>query len=100
MALFFRYAAPDASQSKPDAARTLNGSGGRGAAVAEAVQVRRLLEANSEELDSLVNALDGQYVLPAAGGDLLRDGPGVLPTGMAAVTAEIVAGLQQSVKGC
>lgn len=29
----------------------------------------------------MVGALAGRYVLPAAGGDLLRDGPGVLPTG-------------------
>lgn len=25
--------------------------------------------------------LPGEYILPAVGGDLLRDGPGVLPTG-------------------
>ena len=30
----------------------------------------------------MMTALQGQYVLPAAGGDLLRDGPGVLPTGV------------------
>lgn len=50
--------------------------------VADAVHVRRLLDRNSEELDSLARALDGQFILPEAGGDLLRDGPGVLPTGV------------------
>ena len=49
----------------------------------DALQVRALLERNSEELDSFVKALNGEYVLPEAGGDLLRDGPGVLPTGAA-----------------
>ena len=43
--------------------------------------MRQLLCRNTEELDSLVSALGGGYVLPEAGGDLLRDGPGVLPTG-------------------
>lgn len=33
-----------------------------------------------EELAGVVKALNGEYVLPAVGGDLLRDGPGVLPT--------------------
>lgn len=36
---------------------------------------------NSEELDSVRQDMDGQYVLPAPGVDLLRDGAGVLPTG-------------------
>ena len=36
---------------------------------------------NTEELSGIVTALAGGYVLPEAGGDLLRDGPGVLPTG-------------------
>jgi magnesium chelatase subunit H len=40
-----------------------------------------LLSQSTEELDSIVNALDGGYVLAAPGGDLLRDGPAVLPTG-------------------
>ena len=30
----------------------------------------------------MLRALNGEYILPEAGGDLLRDGPGVLPTGM------------------
>ena len=33
----------------------------------------------------MLRALRGEYVLPEAGGDLLRDGAGVLPTGDAAV---------------
>ena len=47
----------------------------------DAAEVRRLLACNSEELSSFIKALNGEYVQPAAGGDLLRDGPGVLPTG-------------------
>lgn len=30
----------------------------------------------------MLGALEGGWVAPEAGGDLLRDGPGVLPTGM------------------
>ncbi|KAK3245427.1 Magnesium chelatase [Cymbomonas tetramitiformis] len=58
--------------------------GGAGVAesrLAEAVEIRDLLLRNTEELESAVKALNGEFVLPAAGGDLLRDGPGVLPTG-------------------
>lgn len=40
-----------------------------------------LLDCNTEELGSMLRALNGEYVLPEAGGDLLRDGAGVLPTG-------------------
>lgn len=29
----------------------------------------------------MLGALEGGWVAPEAGGDLLRDGPGVLPTG-------------------
>ena len=50
-------------------------------ALAEAVEIRALLRKNTEELAGAVKALSGEYVLPAVGGDLLRDGPGVLPTG-------------------
>lgn len=35
----------------------------------------------SEELGGLLRGLGGGWVPPEAGGDLLRDGPGVLPTG-------------------
>ncbi|GBG70565.1 hypothetical protein CBR_g6691 [Chara braunii] len=47
----------------------------------EAVAIRDLLRQNTEEIESLIRGLNGDYVLPATGGDLLRDGPGVLPTG-------------------
>ena len=48
----------------------------------EALDICSLLQKNTEELSSTMKALEGQYVLPAPGGDLLRDGPGVLPTGI------------------
>ena len=51
------------------------------AVIDEALTISQLLQRNSEELSSLLAALGGEYVLPEAGGDLLRDGPGVLPTG-------------------
>lgn len=44
--------------------------------VAEALRIQRLLGSNTEELRSVVRALNGEYVLPEAGGDLLRDGAG------------------------
>ena len=47
----------------------------------EAFSIVELLKKNVEEIDSVVNALNGGYVLPAPGGDLLRDGTSVLPTG-------------------
>lgn len=47
----------------------------------EATAIVTLLSKNTEELDSVINALNGGYVLPAPGGDLLRDGTSVLPTG-------------------
>ena len=47
----------------------------------EAKNIVSLLSRNTEELESLVCALDGGYVKPAPGGDLLRDGTAVLPTG-------------------
>jgi magnesium chelatase subunit H len=34
-----------------------------------------------DELTNLLRGLNGEYIPPAPGGDLLRDGPGVLPTG-------------------
>ena len=40
-----------------------------------------MLRKNTEELTGVIRALGGEYVPPATGGDLLRDGPGVLPTG-------------------
>ena len=47
----------------------------------EASLIASLLAQSTEELDSVVTALNGGYVPAAPGGDLLRDGPAVLPTG-------------------
>ncbi len=47
----------------------------------EAWLLRELLMQTSDELTNLLRGLNGEYILPAPGGDLLRDGPGVLPTG-------------------
>jgi magnesium chelatase subunit H len=49
--------------------------------VEAAVQIRDLLGQNTDELTNLLRGLNGEYIPPAPGGDLLRDGPGVLPTG-------------------
>jgi len=47
----------------------------------ESQQIRDLLLKTSEEMTNLIRGLNGEYIPPAPGGDLLRDGPGVLPTG-------------------
>ncbi|BAY09015.1 magnesium chelatase subunit H [Calothrix sp. NIES-2098] len=47
----------------------------------EGEEIRDLLMQSTEELTNLLRGLNGEYILPAPGGDLLRDGPGVLPTG-------------------
>ena len=44
-------------------------------------EVSSLLHQNTDELTNLLRGLNGEYIPPAPGGDLLRDGPGVLPTG-------------------
>ncbi len=44
-------------------------------------QIRNLLAQNTDELTNLLRGLNGEYIPPAPGGDLLRDGIGVLPTG-------------------
>jgi magnesium chelatase subunit H len=46
-----------------------------------AMTIAGLLDRSSDELQSVVKGLDGGYIPPAPGGDLLRDGPSVLPTG-------------------
>ena len=48
---------------------------------AEAIQIRDLLSQTTDEITNLLRGLNGEYIPPAPGGDLLRDGPGVLPTG-------------------
>lgn len=47
----------------------------------EALQIQSLLKQTTDELTNLLRGLNGEYIPPAAGGDLLRDGLGVLPTG-------------------
>ena len=47
----------------------------------ELEQIRSLLLRTDEEMTNLLRGLNGEYIPPAPGGDLLRDGPGVLPTG-------------------
>ncbi|MGF1602206.1 MAG: magnesium chelatase subunit H [Thermosynechococcaceae cyanobacterium] len=47
----------------------------------EAIEIRSLLAQTGDELTNLLRGLNGEYIPPAPGGDLLRDGPGVLPTG-------------------
>ncbi|MEO1340435.1 MAG: magnesium chelatase subunit H, partial [Cyanobacteria bacterium J06635_13] len=47
----------------------------------EAVKIRDLLAQNTDEMTNLLRGLNGEYIAPAPGGDLLRDGSGVLPTG-------------------
>jgi magnesium chelatase subunit H len=49
--------------------------------ISEAAEIATLLYRSTEELDAIVTALDGGYVLPNPGGDLIRDGSSVLPTG-------------------
>ena len=50
-------------------------------AIQEAKFIRDLLLKTPEEMVNLLRGLNGEYIPPAPGGDLLRDGPGVLPTG-------------------
>jgi magnesium chelatase subunit H len=49
--------------------------------ITEAFQIRDLLSQTTDELTNLLRGLNGEYIPPAPGGDLLRDGIGVLPTG-------------------
>jgi magnesium chelatase subunit H len=47
----------------------------------EGERIRDLLARNTDEITNLLRGLNGEYIPPAPGGDLLRDGSGVLPTG-------------------
>ncbi|NEP39489.1 MAG: magnesium chelatase subunit H [Okeania sp. SIO2G4] len=47
----------------------------------DAANIRDLLMQNTDELTNLLRGLNGEYIPAAPGGDLLRDGVGVLPTG-------------------
>ncbi len=61
----------------PQTVCSISGSSGPDPAkLEEAVRIRDLLGRNTEELSSVVRALNGEYILPEAGGDLLRDGAG------------------------
>ena len=44
-------------------------------------RIIHLLGRSGEEIGNLLRGLNGEFIPPAPGGDLLRDGPGVLPTG-------------------
>ena len=50
-------------------------------AASTAVAARDVLARSGDEITCMLAALDGRYVPAAPGGDLLRDGVGVLPTG-------------------
>jgi len=47
----------------------------------EGLEICDRLAQTTDELINLIRGLNGEYIPPAPGGDLLRDGPGVLPTG-------------------
>ena len=47
----------------------------------EGTKIEDLLRQNTDEMTNLLRGLNGEYIPPAPGGDLLRDGSGVLPTG-------------------
>jgi magnesium chelatase subunit H len=47
----------------------------------QAIAIRNLLLQTPDELTNLLRGLNGEYIPAAPGGDLLRDGPSVLPTG-------------------
>ncbi|NEQ30084.1 MAG: protoporphyrin IX magnesium chelatase, partial [Leptolyngbya sp. SIO4C5] len=49
--------------------------------ICEAFEICDRLLQTPDELTNLLRGLNGEYIPPAPGGDLLRDGPGVLPTG-------------------
>ncbi|MEH2038293.1 magnesium chelatase subunit H [Nostoc sp.] len=55
--------------------------GGHGEEREEEGLIRDLLMQSTDELTNLLRGLNGEYIPPAPGGDLLRDGAGVLPTG-------------------
>ncbi|ACA99003.1 MULTISPECIES: magnesium chelatase subunit H [unclassified Picosynechococcus] len=49
--------------------------------LAEAREIGDRLLQTDDEMTNLLKGLNGEYIPPAPGGDLLRDGLGVLPTG-------------------
>ncbi|MGK7883270.1 MAG: magnesium chelatase subunit H, partial [Crocosphaera sp.] len=69
------------SSELPELQYVLESANGRSETIKEAIYIRDLLKQNPEELSNLLRGLNGEYIPPAPGGDLLRDGTGVLPTG-------------------
>jgi magnesium chelatase subunit H len=63
------------SKTPPDTCPQLD------AKIQQALDICTLLTQTTDELTNLLRGLNGEYIPPAPGGDLLRDGPGVLPTG-------------------
>jgi len=51
------------------------------AEIEQGLLIKELLNRTDEEMSNLLRGLNGEYIPPAPGGDLLRDGAGVLPTG-------------------
>ncbi len=47
----------------------------------EGFALRKALQDNGSEMVSFMKALNGEYIPSGAGGDLVRDGAGILPTG-------------------
>lgn len=64
-----------------DSVKTKEATPSEDPVVNEASAIVSLLGKSTEEIDSVIQGLDGGYIKPAPGGDLLRDGPAVLPTG-------------------
>ncbi len=65
----------------PELQYVLASANGHLEAIQEAISIRELLKQTPDEITNLLRGLNGEYIPPAPGGDLLRDGTGVLPTG-------------------
>jgi magnesium chelatase subunit H len=66
--------------SARDALRDQHAGGEAMQAICESLRETAELLANDHEIDALLRAIDGRFIRPAPGGDLLRN-PAVLPTG-------------------
>ncbi|MBD1940731.1 magnesium chelatase subunit H [Microcoleus sp. FACHB-68] len=79
------YFGEDISEDAIKIAGSKNGNsltnGGSIEKLEAAFKIQTLLAQTTDELTNLLRGLNGEYIPPAPGGDLLRDGPGVLPTG-------------------
>ena len=49
--------------------------------IQQALTIRDSLRKTTDEVKYLMKGLEGDFIPPGLGGDLLRDGAGVLPTG-------------------